>query len=138
MLQASCLGLLVAGCASENAQVQPGLQPQSTPPDQQAIEKAAQDVMLSAKLPGAPEISELRRAFVSAPADWLVCLRSNVPPFQPYALFLNGNQLVHYRQAVVYDDCAREMYVPSQANKEMPVPLGTGGSQVAPLQHGRP
>ena len=68
--------------------------------------------MAAAKLTGKPEVSELRRAMVSAPADWLVCLRSNVPPFQPYALFLNGNQLVHFRLAVLYDDCAREMYMP--------------------------
>ena len=87
-------------------------EPKSLPPNEDAIEKGAKTVFQTAKLGGAPEVSELRKALASAPADWLVCLRSNAPPFQPYAMFFKGNALVDYRLAVLYDDCAREMYVP--------------------------
>ena len=87
-------------------------QPQSIPPTEEAIGAAVKQVFSTVKLAGAPEISELRRALPSAPADWLLCLRSNAPPFRAYALFFKGNQMADYRLAVLYDDCAREMYVP--------------------------
>ena len=86
-------------------------EPKSLPPDSQTIEKTAKTVFQLVKLTGTMEISELRKAVLSAPADWIVCLRSNVPPFRPYAMFFNGNIIVTYRMAVLYDDCAREMYV---------------------------
>jgi hypothetical protein len=69
-------------------------------------------VFQRAKLAGAPEISELRRAIAIAPGDWLVCLRSNAPPFRRYAIFFKGNQMADFRLAVLYDDCEREIYVP--------------------------
>jgi hypothetical protein len=87
-------------------------QPQSTPPTEEAIGAAAKQVFTTVKLAGAPEISEVRRAMPSAPAEWLVCLRSNAPPFHVYALFFSSNQMADYRLAVLYDDCAREMYIP--------------------------
>jgi hypothetical protein len=84
----------------------------SPPPSQQIIERTALDFIRGIKLPGKPEVSQLRRAMISAPADWVICVRSNAPPYQPYAIFMNGNTVVHYRLAVVYDDCAHEIYVP--------------------------
>jgi hypothetical protein len=112
LAMAGCASLCLAACASEDLSRQAAPEPKSTPPTEQGIDQAAKAVMAAAKLAGKAEVSELRRAMVSAPADWLVCLRSNVPPFRPYALFLKGNELVHFRLAVLYDDCAREMYMP--------------------------
>jgi hypothetical protein len=103
--------LMLTACAYEDSRSSVR-EPKSVPPTEQAIAQAAKAVVTATKLTGKPEVSELRRAAVSAPADWLVCLRSNVPPFQPYALFLNGNELRYFRLAVLYDDCAREMYMP--------------------------
>ena len=106
-----CLCLALAGCSGVGSR-QIVIQPTSFPPNEEAIEQGAKDVFERVKLTGAPEVSELRKAIVSAPADWFVCLRSNAPPFHPYAIFFNANQLVDFRLAVLYDDCAREMYVP--------------------------
>jgi hypothetical protein len=109
---ASCLCLVLAAC-SWTGSLQPIADgPQSTPPTEAAIGAAVKEVFTKVKLAGAPEISELRRALPSAPADWLMCLRSNTPPFHAYALFFKGNEMADYRLAVLYDDCAREMYVP--------------------------
>jgi hypothetical protein len=110
--KASCLCLSLAACSWTASLQQVTDEPRSTPPTEEAIETAAKTVFKTAKLPGAPEISELRRAVPSAPAEWLVCLRSNAPPFHAYALFFKGDQMADYRLAVLYDDCAREMYMP--------------------------
>ena len=81
-----CLAPLLQACVlAESRLALP--EPQSAPPDEPAIERAVKSVFQQVKLTGMPEVSELRQAFVSAPADWLVCVRSNVPPFRPYAMF---------------------------------------------------
>jgi hypothetical protein len=104
------LCLALASCAWENVRsVNP--EPKSAQPELSAIESSAKTVYTTAKLSGTLEISELRQAVPSAPADWIVCLRSNAPPARVYAMFFNGNTLASYRLAVLYDDCAREVYV---------------------------
>jgi hypothetical protein len=110
-----CLGLVLQACtlAESSRLVVP--EPQSVPPDEPAIERGVKDLFRQVKLTGTPEVSELRKAIASAPADWLLCVRSSVPPFQPYAMFFKGNSVVDYRLAVLYDDCAREMYIPLMA-----------------------
>jgi hypothetical protein len=113
VVTASCLCLALAACASTDS-VQPVVDaPRSAPPSEEAIEKGVKQVFTAVKLVGAPEISELRRAIPSSPAEWLVCLRSNVPPFHTYALFFDGNKMANYRLAVLYDGCVREMYMPA-------------------------
>jgi len=103
--------LVLTACASEDL-VRLAPEPKSAPPTERGIDRAVKDLTTAAKLAGKPEVSEVRRAKIMAPGDWLICVRSNAPPFLPYALFLNGDQLQHFRVAVLYDDCAREMYAP--------------------------
>jgi len=109
---AVAVALLTVACSRLDYAGPSAYEPKSLPPTEQAIERGARDILQRVKLVGTPEVSELRKALPSAPADWLVCVRSSAPPFRPYAAFFKGDELVDYRLAVLYDDCAREMYVP--------------------------
>ena len=113
------LGLLavgLAGCSWLDSPRFPGLagaNTSSSAPEPRAIEQAVGTVVKTTKLSGDPQISPVRRANVTALADWIVCLRGDSRgAFQPYALFFRGDQLVDYRLAVLADDCALESYVP--------------------------
>lgn len=84
----------------------------TTAPEPKAIEQAVDDVVRTTKLGGQPQISMVRRANITALADWIVCLRGNTSAFQSYALFFRGDKLVDYRLAVLADDCGLESYMP--------------------------
>jgi hypothetical protein len=104
--------MVMAGCSGVTTTAPPvSDENTSPPPSEQAIEQAAKRVFTVGKLAGKPEITEPRRAYPLAPGEWIVCLRSNVPPFVTYAMFFKEDKLVNYRLAVLYDDCAREVYV---------------------------
>jgi hypothetical protein len=109
------LGVLGAGLAAcswlESPRFPAG--PSSSAPEPRAIELAVDEVIKTTKLSGHPQISQVRRANVTALADWIVCLRGDPrSAFQPYALFFRGDKLVDYRIAVLADDCGLESYLP--------------------------
>jgi hypothetical protein len=72
-----------------------------------------QEAFKTAKLTGYPRVSRVRQAPITAPADWMVCLRSdaeNDP--HTYALFLQKNEVVDFRLALQVDQCSNETYAP--------------------------
>ena len=57
----------------------------------------------------------MRQAHPLAPADWMVCAQSSARDLSPpYAMFFNGDRMVHFRIAVELDDCRRVPYAPVQ------------------------
>jgi len=49
------------------------------------------------KLPGGPEMSQLRPAVASSLADWMFCLRSDADDIpRNYALFVADNEIISY------------------------------------------
>ena len=109
------LGLVSVGLAACSWIDSPRFQAasNSNAPEPKAIEKAVGAVVSKTKLTGDPQISQVRRANVTALADWIVCLRGDSRgAFQPYALFFRGDQMVDYRLAVLADDCGLESYLP--------------------------
>ena len=106
------VGVTLAGCSWLDSPRFPTASA-SVAPDPRAIERAVGDVAKSTKLAGTPHVSPVRRANVTALADWIVCLRGDERgAFQPYALFFRGDQMVDYRLAVMADDCGLESYLP--------------------------
>jgi drug/metabolite transporter (DMT)-like permease len=85
----------------------------SKPPTVAALKGGIMKAFDAAKLTGTPEVSPLRRALLSAPGDWITCLRgAGKNGAHPYAVFFNGDTLVTYRVAVLLDACQREPYAP--------------------------
>jgi hypothetical protein len=106
------VGVGLAGCSWLDSPRFPSSSA-SIAPEPRAIEQAVFSVVKSTNLAGNPQISPVRRANVTALADWIVCLRGDSRgAFQPYALFFRGDQLVDYRLAVLADDCGLESYLP--------------------------
>jgi hypothetical protein len=110
---------VLAGCAagggSALAPVGVGF---TEPPDLAAMSDKVQTVFTTVKLTGYPRVSRVRPAPVTAPTDWMVCLRSdaeNDP--RSYALFIRGNEVVDWRLALMIDQCATETY------GALPVPM---------------
>ena len=106
------LSLGLSACSWLDSPRLVGAGPASSAPEPKAIELAVDSVMRSTKLAGDPQVSMVRRANITALADWIVCLRGNTSVFQPYALFFRGDKLVDYRLAVLADDCGLESYMP--------------------------
>ena len=58
----------------------------------------------------------MRQAHLLAPADWIVCAQSGARDLSPpYAMFFEGDKMVHYRIAVQVDDCRYVPYAPAVA-----------------------
>ena len=107
------VGVALAGCSWLDSPRLQAPTANSNAPEPRAIEKAVGSVVTTTKLSGDPQVSPVRRANVTALADWIVCLRGDPRgAFQPYALFFRGDQLVDYRLAVLADDCGLESYLP--------------------------
>jgi hypothetical protein len=82
-------------------------------PNLAVMSDKVQDVFKSVKLTGYARVSRVRQAPVTAPADWMVCLRSDMESDPHiYALFLQRNEVVDYRLALLVDQCAGETYAP--------------------------
>ena len=77
-----------------------------------------QDVFRTVKLVGYPRVSRVRRAPVSAIADWSLCLRSDADSdARVYAVMIQRNEVADYRLALPIDQCAGETFGP------LPAPL---------------
>ena len=88
----------------------------SQPPSEAALEQSLVMVATTVKWAGTVEASPVRHAHLLAPGDWIVCAQSSVRDLSPpYAMFFNGDRLVHYRIAVEIDDCRRAPYAPAAA-----------------------
>ena len=70
------------------------------------------------------------RRICSRPADWIVCAQSSARDLSPpYAMFFNGDKMVHYRIAVEIDDCRRAPYAPvADAGRARPLATRAGRS----------
>ncbi|MPZ40936.1 MAG: hypothetical protein GEU95_23390 [Rhizobiales bacterium] len=109
-LLCATLGAVVGGCAVLG-QYDPPPRELSQPPAALALEKNLAALARAVKWPGAVEASPVRQAHLLAPADWVVCAQSGKRDLSPpYALFFNGDTMVHYRIAVEVDDCRRTPY----------------------------
>lgn len=108
------LCLLVAACASEPLPPLPEALAKPTlrgPPDAAALRAGVERVVTETKLTGVIEVSELRQAHALAPAEWIVCVRSNDPKGLPrYAVFFREKLVIEYRIGVALDGCDRETY----------------------------
>jgi hypothetical protein len=143
------LSVVLAGCVGGCAalgQYEPPPRDLSQPPAELALEKNIAALARAVKWPGAVEASPVRQAHALAPADWVVCAQSgarNLSP--PYALFFNGDDMIHYRIAVEVDDCRRTPYAivlkpsdipPADALPALPPPVAAAPpppSSAAPL-----
>ncbi len=113
-----CAGLILAGCSlGAEPPAPPGLEAANAP-SISALAGKIQDAFRSVKLVGYPRVSPLRRAPVTALADWMVCLRSDAESdSRVYALLIQRNGVVDYRLALMIDECANERFEP------LPTPL---------------
>src|ERR1700759_4174999 len=112
LLAAALLGLLLAGW-SVGITESPNLLPLDSMemPNIGLLAQRLADIFKDAKLPGAPEVSPLRKAPMTVIADWMLCLRSNVPSSaQIYAVFVQKSNVIDYRLAVLIDECGNERY----------------------------
>lgn len=120
---AGALSGAVAGCAVLGA-YDPPPRDFSLPPDEPALERNIAAIAKTVKWQGVVEASPVRQAHLLAPADWIVCAQSGARDLSPpYALFFNGDTLVHYRIAVEVDDCRRAPYAMVRAPSEQPATL---------------
>ena len=120
------LGSAVGGCSALGMMDMPA-RVVSPPPADLALAKSVIQVAKSVNWNGLPEASPVRHAHVLAPADWIVCAQSGARDLSPpYAIFFNGDRMVHYRIAVEVDDCRRVPYalVPEPLVEEPRDPKG--------------
>jgi hypothetical protein len=115
---------VVGGCSVVGREPTIGL---SQPPSEIALEKGLRHVAETVKWSGV-EASPVRQAHALAPSDWIVCAQSSARDLSPpYAMFFEGDKMVHFRIAVVLDDCARVPYAPVISLTEPgPAPLVIG------------
>jgi hypothetical protein len=107
------LALLPGGCAFTEFDAPLGNAAQV--PEMVSLAPKVQEIFGSLKLPGAPEISAIRKAHPLAMADWVMCLRSDAPDGrQTYALLIRESKIAAYRTAVGIDQCDRDEYAPLQ------------------------
>jgi hypothetical protein len=112
---AGSLGASLGAC-SGLGMVEPPPRVVSQPPSEPALEQSLVMVATTVKWAGVVEASPVRYAHLLAPGDWIVCAQSSVRDLSPpYAMFFNGDKLVHYRIAVEIDDCRRAPYAPATA-----------------------
>jgi hypothetical protein len=109
----ACAGLLLAGC-SLGAEPGPMAQLDTVNvPNIAALATKVQGTFQAVKLTGYPRVGQVRRAPVSALGDWIVCLRSDAEGDpRVYALFIQNNDIVDYRLALIIDGCASERFEP--------------------------
>lgn len=104
------LGSAVGGCSGLGMMDTPA-RTISPPPADLALARGVNQVAKTVKWNGPPEASPVRHAHLLAPADWIVCAQSGARDLSPpYAVFFNGDQVVHFRIAVEVDDCLRVPY----------------------------
>ena len=83
----------------------------SQPPSEIALANNVTQVAAAVKWSGLPEASPVRQAHPLSPADWIVCVQSSARDLSPvYAVFFNGDKLIHFRIAVEIDQCGRMPY----------------------------
>jgi hypothetical protein len=105
------LGAALGGCSVLGMVDPPRIV--SQPPVELALAKNIIQVGKAVKWNGMPEASPVRQAHLLAPADWIVCAQSSARDLSPpYAVFFNGDKMIHYRIAVELDDCRRVPYAP--------------------------
>src|SRR5262245_46213666 len=128
VLCGAALGGVVAaslGGCSGIGMIEPPARVVSPPPSDVALQKNLKTIADTVKWPGMPEASPVRLAHPLAPADWMLCVQSPARDLSPvYAVFFNGDKLIHYRIAVEVDECGRTPYAPVPAYVEPP-PLET-------------
>lgn len=102
----------LAGCAlGGSGALPPAGVALTEPPELVTISDKVQAVFKTVKLTGYPRVSRVLPSAITAPTDWMVCLRSdaeNDP--RSYALFIHGNEIVDWRLALMVDHCAAETY----------------------------
>jgi hypothetical protein len=117
-------GLILTGCALGADPASLAQLDSANVPDVAALAPRIQDTFKAVKLTGYPRVSPVRRAPVSALADWIVCLTSDADSDRVYALLVQDNQIVDYRLALMVDGCASERFEPLPGPK-----LATPGAQ---------
>jgi hypothetical protein len=104
------LAASLGGC-SGIGMIEPPPRVVSQPPTEIALQKSLKVISDTVKWHGMPEASPVRQAHPLAPADWMLCVQSAARDLSPvYAVFFNGDKMVHYRIAVEVDECGRTPY----------------------------
>lgn len=112
VLSCAALGSFLAGC-SGLGMIEPLPRVVSQPPMDIALARSVFQVAKTVKWTGMPEASPVRQAHLLAPADWIVCAQSSARDLSPpYAMFFNGDKMIHFRIAVEIDQCGRLPYAP--------------------------
>jgi hypothetical protein len=114
------LATSLGGC-SGIGMIEPPPRVISLPPSDVALQKNLKVFATTVKWAGMPEASPVRQAHPLAPADWMLCVQSARRDLSPvYAVFFNGDNMVHYRIAVEVDECGRTPYAPVPAYEPPP------------------
>src|ERR1700754_2191930 len=130
VLVCATVGAGLAGCVALGPDPPPRVV--SQPPAETALEQGVLAVARTVKWLGLVEASPVRQAHPLSPADWIVCAQSGARDLSPpYAMFFNGDTMVHFRIAVEVDDCLRVPYAPVATMS--PVPVG-GPLVLGPLE----
>jgi hypothetical protein len=119
-------GLFLAGC-SLGADPGPMAELDTVAvPDIVALAPKIQGTFGAVKLTGAPQVSPVRKAPVTALGDWSVCLKSDAESDpRIYALIIQNNDIIDYRLALSIDRCANETFEPLPSPPTPPpVPAG--------------
>jgi hypothetical protein len=104
------LACLAAGACSGVLPYERSNAPTST---DRLVLDAVRKAFVEAKLPGTPEVSQVRAAHPVSPGDWLVCLRSSdAKDRSRYALYFTGFTYVKSQLASLVDRCDEDMYLP--------------------------
>ena len=116
------VGLFLAGCSlGEIGSRSAPAGNSSAMPEFGPLAARVQEIFKTLKLPGAPKVSRVRNAHLLAPADWILCLKSDVETDRHiYALFVRDNTIVDYRLAVLLDQCEHDQFEPLETL--MPAP----------------
>jgi hypothetical protein len=83
-------------------------------PGDHVVSEAVRRAFAEAKLPGAPEVSQIRAAHPVSPGDWLLCMRSSDAAGQRlhYAIYFTGSIHVRSQLAALVDRCDEDTYLP--------------------------
>jgi hypothetical protein len=111
------IALLIGAAADLAAQ-----DPSTAPKDYRKLVIANEPSILKSSVErGTMDISDLRPAQHYQGAEWMACLMTDTAGKpRKWAIYFNGETIVHVREALAIDRCGAEVYAPLKAQSKRP------------------
>ena len=110
---ATVLYLVVGGCAGFNPDEAAPPQAAASAPEGKRLAELVNAAFATAKLAGAPQVSQVRAAHDSQWGDWMFCIKSSNADQSPkYAVLIGHDAILEVRSSVLIDGCEKETYHP--------------------------